>query len=198
MCKDHFKLSGKNCILKVNILCPFSPNAEDMYSLWIMQESGLSFTTIDSDVMALLNLPKRILLDNSSRSILDEEAKRVKERITNHINVESQAAFELTSRYETFYYLMKEDEVQLLESLNRVSDGEYFTCVRRFHDAGNAILHLSSDHEPLKLFMVDTTSSRAVLSERAFFLRDSLLRVRTKNNSCSTKCALLIVTTLSK
>ncbi len=168
-----------------------------MYSLWMMQESGLSFTTIDSDIMALLNLPKRTLLDNSSRSILNEEAKRVKEKITNHINVALQAALELTSRYETFYYLIKEDEVQLLESLNRVSDDEYFTCVRRFHNAGNAILHLSSDHEPLKLFMVDTTSSKTVLSKRAFFLRDSLLQVRTDNNSCSTKYALLTVTTLS-
>ncbi len=163
----------------------------------MIQECGLSFTTIDSDVMALLNLPQRVLLDNSSRRILDEEANKVKNRIINHINVESQAAFELTSRYEAFYYLMKEDEVQIVESLNGVLDEEYFTCVRRFHDAGNAILHLSSDHEPLKLFMVDATPSKTVLSARAFFLRDSLLQVRTEDNISSTKSAPLTVTTLS-
>ncbi len=139
-------------------------------------ESGLSFTAIDSDVMALLNLPKRSLLDKASRNILVEEAGRAKQRIANHINVASQAALELTSRYEAFYYLMEADEGQLLESLNGVSDEEHFPCAQRFDDAGNAILHLSSDHEPLILFTVDTTFSKTVLSERAFSLRDSLLQ----------------------
>lgn len=166
-------------------------------------EAISELTCIDADVMSLLHLEKRRLLDlrASSENLIEQSplikhVSKIVESTRDKIRSLLRHAFEapqaLADRFGHFAWIADVDAAAHVRSFVRhdaaPSLDEYVTEVRRFHDAAERISSLSEDNEHFRLCAVDTTGAKAALGSKAkdvltALLQHVVLDVRAENEA---------------
>jgi dynein heavy chain len=150
-----------------------------------MLERLRDITTIDAELLSLLHLPQRLLLEPDT---LEEYVNESIEAIEAAVVTAMEGPLELAASYEDHSYLLDLSPAEVTEELSSLTPDDYFAEVRRYHEAGEAIMRCSTDCVTFSLTLVDTRDVKKVLSERAFAIRDALLksmiaRAREQNHS---------------
>ena len=164
-----------------------------------MVKVARGLVTVDCDLMSLLHLPPRIILDlqNSSPTtiVVDEMIKAAKESIKTNVAAAMVKPQAVAEEFNKYHYLVEMVTADFVESFNegklvaekdldkgipedkweKYTDEEYFSKVRDFHDAAITVTHASFDIFTFNLVSIDTTESKKKLSEKALEIRDALL-----------------------
>ncbi|GMH99793.1 hypothetical protein TrVE_jg2105 [Triparma verrucosa] len=202
-------LTGHSALLKTSVvvgpeLVELSPSANQIEKAFIdcidrMVKVARGLVTVDCDLMSLLHLPPRIILDlqNSSPTtiVVDEMIKAAKESIKMNVTAAMVKPQAVAEEFNKYHYLVEMVTADFVESFNegkliaekdldkgipedkweKYTDEEYFSKVRDFHDAAITVTHASFDIFTFNLVSIDTTESKKKLSEKALDIRDALL-----------------------
>ena len=155
--------------------------------------------TVDCDLMSLLHLPPRIILDlqngSSVTAVADETIRKAKELISESVRCATVKPLSVADEYDKYHYLDEIVTADFVESFNegklvkekdeengvpkdiweKYTDEEYFAKVKEFHDAAYAVTHASFDIVMFPLVSIDTSECTKQLSEKALEIRNALL-----------------------
>lgn len=178
----QLKLLEQNVVLE--------PSLDDFLAVFMSAIDRLvanirSVTSIDKDIMSLLQLDARILLNISVGdrlfSDLDTIIKNTKASITPSIQRAFKRPHEFIASFQTFCWLLEEDVDDYIDKYARrevpLSIDEYNAELERIDTALKNVQNLSFTNEDFGLVRINSTSVKQVLSDRALELRNGLLNL---------------------
>ncbi|KAF1323628.1 Axonemal dynein heavy chain, partial [Globisporangium splendens] len=139
---------------------------------------------IDCDIMSLLALERRRLLDfEGDRAVVAEcvdGISHAKEQIIDMVTVAMEAAQQLTAEFEKHTDFVHFDPVKYLAELKEQPDpavylSEICSQIRRFHQLSFRIDLIAYDAVPLPLVCVNTLNLKQYLKTRAIEIRNVLI-----------------------
>ena len=139
---------------------------------------------VDADLMSLLHLPERRLLDvgcgNALVADVDARLDGARAEIRRLLDGALKAPQALAAKYGEFAWISAVETTSHVRSFVRrdppPSRAEYVEEVKRFHDAAIAVENLSENDERFTLCSVDTTAAKAALANKAREVRMALLQ----------------------
>ena len=194
-------LSNRKCVLE--------PAEEDIEETLIhcvdnLISSVRSLRTIDADIMSLLRLPRRPILNvfdqDPTLELCDEAISEYKKLISLYVSRVSEYSKSLIIRYNAFSYLMSIDETDFVESKvqkvredstilrNEEDDSEGYNFedsgkdydtliaeVHLLHAICNDISYIDEESEQSPFLCIDTSNVRDTFFAKGTSLRNALL-----------------------
>jgi len=164
-----------------------------------MVESIRSLTTVDADLMSLLHLPPRIVLNiqNSADTtkLVDAVINSAREFIKERVALAAVGPQKVADLYNTYHYIVEIDVDDYVDTFlegaivkhadpergipedvwKKPTTEETFAQVKQFHEASDTIAHAGFDQELSCLLGIDTSEAKAGLAAKAFEIRNAFL-----------------------
>jgi dynein heavy chain len=144
-----------------------------------------SITSFDKDVMSLLHLESKVLLNIGAGDPLyadvDAAVRDIKKSIGNRVHSAMKRAKTLASLYEKYLWLLENDVDEYLDFFLNTSPppqlADFIEEIEKLDDAEQEIATLSYRKESLCFVEVDTEEAATLLATRARDMRDGLLKL---------------------
>jgi dynein heavy chain len=148
-----------------------------------MIEGASGMERVDKDLMSLLHLPSKILLnlDNDDELVADVDGMLLHglDAIKDAVAEAMQPVLQLTAKYEKYSYIMKIDAMTMVadfeDSEPPPTEAMYLARIRQYHSIiAEVETAVSYDVEYFDLVRVDATVLKETLTNKAAELRDAL------------------------
>ena len=163
------------------------PSQEDIQSLFLtaidkMITSLRSITSVDNEIMSLLTLETRILLNVGVGDPLftdvDTYVRKIKTEITSKISIAMEQPNKLAKLLSQYMWLMTDDIDETLDIFMNTTPSpgrnEYFNELLRLDNTINSIINIGFINETYSLVEISIESAKSILLTRARDLRDGL------------------------
>ena len=166
------------------------PSIDDFITVFISSIDRIvsnikSVTSIDKDIMSLLQLDSKVILNigsgNPLYADLDNYIKTTKSSITNAISKAFKRPTEFIAMYQEFCWLLEEDVDEYVDRIalreTPMTIEEYKEELKRIDSAYRNVLNLSFTQENFGIVRIQTESVNQILSDKALELRNALLNL---------------------
>jgi dynein heavy chain, axonemal len=147
-----------------------------------MVTSLRSLTSVDNEIMSLLNLDTRILFNIGAGDPLyvdvDSMIRKTKQDITSKIANAMDQPLTLASMFSKYMWLLEDEIDEILDSIASAnpppSRVDYFRELKKFDDAYHELTSMCFHNEAFSLVEVSVDNAKGILCNRAKDLRDGL------------------------